>query len=173
MKQNNYGEMILCQEDLFDLLMQGRDITTITNAVIDHSINLKVLSELSNSNDFLSTWQSETMSGGSTEEFDNINQSTWFMPEQYKSLDIASYVLSLCKSEAELQRVGQELLLYQEKNQFELLQYLKYLVDTMKENGIVWGVGRGSSVASYVLYLLEIHKVDSIFYDLDPTEFLR
>ena len=55
----------------------------------------------------------------------------------------------------------------------DVLQFLKYMVDTLRENNIVWGVGRGSSVASYVLYLLGVHKVNSIKYDLDPTEFLR
>ena len=56
---------------------------------------------------------------------------------------------------------------------FDLLSYLKYLVDTMRENNIVWGVGRGSSVASYVLYLIGIHKIDSIKYNLDIHEFLK
>ena len=95
------------------------------------------------------------------------------MPEQYQELDIAEHALSLCKSEDELQRVGQELLIYQERDMFPLLRYLKYLVDTMKSNNIIWGVGRGSSVASYVLYKLEIHKVNSLYYDLDIRDFLR
>jgi DNA polymerase III alpha subunit len=43
----------------------------------------------------------------------------------------------------------------------------------MRSNNIVWGVGRGSSVASYVLYLLGVHKVDSIKYGLDIREFLK
>ena len=43
----------------------------------------------------------------------------------------------------------------------------------MQENNLIWGVGRGSSVASYVLYKLGVHRIDSIFYDLDPGEFLR
>jgi DNA polymerase III alpha subunit len=55
----------------------------------------------------------------------------------------------------------------------DLLKYLKYLVDTMRENKIVWGVGRGSSVASYALYLIGVHKVDSIKYQLDINEFLK
>jgi DNA polymerase III alpha subunit len=54
-----------------------------------------------------------------------------------------------------------------------LLFYLKYLVDAMRENKIVWGVGRGSSVASYVLYLIGVHRIDSIKYDLDIKEFLK
>jgi DNA polymerase III alpha subunit len=92
---------------------------------------------------------------------------------EYKSMDIAEYVLGLCKSEAELQRCGQELLLYQERNLFDLLRYLKYLVDVMTENNIIWGVGRGSSVASFVLYKLDVHRIDSLYYNLDVGEFLR
>ena len=107
------------------------------------------------------------------EEFDNICQQQWFMPDEYKNLDIAKWVLDQCKQQHELQRVGQELLLYQKKNLFPLLQYLKYLVDTMKKHNIVWGVGRGSSVASYVLYLIGIHSIDSIYYDLPIEEFLK
>jgi DNA polymerase III alpha subunit len=38
---------------------------------------------------------------------------------------------------------------------------------------IIWGVGRGSSVASYVLYKLGVHRINSLYYNLDATEFLR
>jgi DNA polymerase III alpha subunit len=107
------------------------------------------------------------------EEFDARNQNTWYMPDEYKRLDIAEHVLSLCKTDAELQRVGAELLLFQERNLFDLLCFLKYFVDTMRKNNVVWGVGRGSSVASYVLYLLGVHRINSIYYDLDVTEFLK
>ena len=107
------------------------------------------------------------------EQFDQEQQQQWFMPDQYKELDIAKYLLDQCNSQVELQRVGKELLLYQERNLFPLLCYLKYLVDTLREHNIVWGVGRGSSVASYVLYLLGVHKIDSIKYQLDIKEFLK
>ena len=63
--------------------------------------------------------------------------------------------------------------MFQERNLFNLLKYLKYLVDIMRDNNVIWGVGRGSSVASYVLYLLGVHRIDSMYYDLDPGEFLR
>jgi DNA polymerase III alpha subunit len=82
-------------------------------------------------------------------------------------------VLNLCESEAALQRVGEELLLYQARDLFDLLRYLKFLVDIMKQHNLIWGVGRGSSVASYVLYLLGVHRIDSIHYNLDIAEFLR
>jgi DNA polymerase III alpha subunit len=88
-------------------------------------------------------------------------------------MDIAQWVLDQCKVQAELQRVAQELFLFQERNLFPLLCYLKYLVDTMRKHGVVWGVGRGSSVASYVLFLIGVHKIDSLYYDLPIDEFLK
>lgn len=107
------------------------------------------------------------------EDFDKANQDIWYMPDEYKSIDIAQYVLDLCKTDAELQRVGQELMLYQDRDLFMLLKFMKYLVDTLREHKIVWGVGRGSSVSSYVLYLIGVHKIDSLYYDLDISEFLK
>ena len=91
----------------------------------------------------------------------------------FRSLDIAEYVLNLCSTNAELQRCGQELMMFQERNLFNLLRYLKFLVDLMTQHRLIWGVGRGSSVASFVLYKLGVHKIDSLYYDLDPAEFLR
>lgn len=109
----------------------------------------------------------------SIESFHTFNQQQWNMPDEYKKLDIAQWLLDKCNNETELQRVGEELLLFQERNLFELLQYLKYFVDTMRKNNIVWGLGRGSSVASYVLYLIGVHKINSIYYDLPIEEFLK
>jgi DNA polymerase III alpha subunit len=102
-----------------------------------------------------------------------MNQSQWLMPDEYKKLDIAEHALGLCNSESALQRVGEELLLFQSRDLFDLLRYLKFLVDVMKKHNLIWGVGRGSSVASYVLYLLEVHRIDSLHYNLDIAEFLR
>ncbi len=107
------------------------------------------------------------------DEFHQAKQNSWHMPEEYQQLDIAKWLLDRCTTQQELQRVGQELLLYQERNLFPLLRQLKYLVDTWRNNNVVWGVGRGSSVASYVLYLLGVHRINSIYYDLDIEEFLR
>jgi DNA polymerase III alpha subunit len=95
------------------------------------------------------------------------------MPKEYYDLDIAKWILDQCKSEEELQRAGDELIKFQERNMFVLLQYLKYLVDTMRKNNIVWGVGRGSSVASFVLFLIGVHRINSLYYQLDIGEFLK
>lgn len=166
MNKNKFGEIVFDDVDLCNLLFQKGelpDVTFISDSVsIDNSIvdtKIKI--------------QPPTDNALSVNEFDSLNQQCWYMPDDYKDMDIAKHILDLCDNEEQIQRVGKELLLYQEKNLFDLLKYLKYLVDTMYNNNIIWGVGRGSSVASYVLYLLGVHKIDSIYYDLDPEEFLR
>jgi DNA polymerase III alpha subunit len=95
------------------------------------------------------------------------------MPTDYANFDIAKWCLDQCNNDVELQRVGKELIMFQERNLLNLLCFLRYFVATMRENNIVWGVGRGSSVASYVLYLIGVHKVDSVQFDLDYHEFMR
>lgn len=171
MKINQYSEQIFNEDDLCNLVMTGVDLGTLDGMMVDHTVNIDSVAELLDRvPQLIASSDSNTQT---VEEFDRQCQSNWFMPDEYKQLDIAEYVLSLCKTDAELQRVGTELLLYQERNLFDLLCYLKYLVDTMTTNRLIWGVGRGSSVASYVLYLLGVHRIDSMFYELDPEEFLR
>jgi DNA polymerase III alpha subunit len=109
----------------------------------------------------------------SAEEFHKRNQNKWHIPDVYKNLDVPKLVLDLCSTQEEKQRVAEELLLYQERNLIDLLRYMKYLVDTLTANNIVWGVGRGSSVASFVLYLLGVHKINSLYYGLEISEFLK
>jgi DNA polymerase III alpha subunit len=108
----------------------------------------------------------------SVNEYHSSFQEKWFMPENYFP-NIVEHLYGLCNTQEEEERVSLELELFIQHGMFELLVYLKYLVDTMRENNIVWGVGRGSSVASYVLYLLGVHKVDSIKYELNIHEFLK
>lgn len=165
--------MIFDEDDLCDLIMQGRDLLTMRGAKVTEDINLDRLAHYVENPGELLTWTFPTDSTVAIPEFDAANQSHWFMPDEYKNIDIAEHILSLCQTQAQLQRVGEELLLYQEHDLFDLLRYLKYLVDVMRENHVIWGVGRGSSVASYVLYLLGVHRIDSLYYDLNPREFLR
>lgn len=172
MKQNTNGEMIFGEQDLCNLIMQGRDVTTM-KMIVDHSVNIESAIQILEDPGSLITWTFPDHADISVPEWDKLQQRNWHMPQQYKDLDIAEHVLNLCTTDAELQRVGHELLMYQERNLFDLLRYLHYLVDTMKQNHVIWGVGRGSSVASYVLYLLGVHRINSMFYDLDPSEFLR
>jgi DNA polymerase III alpha subunit len=172
-KTNKFGEIIFDEHDLCDLVMQGHDLSKLNGIIVDTPVDLETAALiLDDVPDFIK-YDKYIEENLSTQDFDHRNQQRWFMPQEYQQLDIAKHVLDLCQTETELQRVGEELLLYQERNLFDLLRYLKYLVDVMQTNRLIWGVGRGSSVASYVLYLMRVHRVNSMFYDLDPTEFLR
>ena len=173
MKTNKFGEIIQSSDDLCSLLMQDLAVWDLADLTVDDSVDLAGAQEWIVNPGAVATWHGAADESLTVEAYDQANQLRWHMPDKYQQLDIAEYILGLCRTQAELQRVGEELLLYQERNLFNLLRYLKYLVDTMRDNNVIWGVGRGSSVASYVLYLLGVHKIDSMFYDLDPREFLR
>ena len=150
--------------------MSGATIESLKGMLVESGVNLETASAYLEQVPELVEYAFTDMT---VEEFDAMKQNSWHMPDEYRHMDIAEYILGLCDSDARLQRCGEELLLFQERNLFDLLRYLKYLVDTLKANHMIWGVGRGSSVASYVLYLLGVHRIDSIFYDLDAREFLR
>ena len=173
MIQDKFGQLVFNESDVVDLVMQGRDIASLNRMLVDDTVELEKASLLLDCVPALTNYDTLNDSAKTLEEFDHRLQQAWHMPQQYKDMDIAQYILSLCNTDAELQRCGQELLLYQERDLFNLLRFLKYLVDTMSGNHVIWGVGRGSSVASYVLYKLKVHRIDSMFYDLDPHEFLR
>jgi len=170
MKYDQYGQGYTDSNELCNLLYRNPQLDISLFQVTDSLEYNRSVAELHAELDLLDSYHKIDMS---VEEFDRVLQSNWRMPEEYKNLDIAAYVLSLCREDYELQRVGEELLLYQERDLFDLLRYLKYLVDTLRKNNIVWGVGRGSSVASYVLFLLGVHKIDSLYYDLSIDEFLK
>ena len=172
MKSNQYGEIILDETDLCDLIMQGRDVTQM-KCVVDPGVEIESAIDLIEDPGQLVAWTFPYNSDISVADWDRAQQRRWHMPDEYKQLDIAEHLVAMCAAPEKLQRVGNELLLYQERGLFDLLRYLKYLVDVMHDNRVIWGVGRGSSTASYVLYLLGVHQIDSMYYDLDIGEFLR
>jgi DNA polymerase III alpha subunit len=171
-KTDKFGQMIFSEQDVMNLYLQGHDFDTLDHLMVDHSIDIETAAHILDNVPAFVRYE-ELAQQQSQEEWDHRCQANWYMPDEYKQLDIAEHVLSLCSTDAELQRCGQELMLFQERNLFDLLRYLKYLVDVMHENRLIWGVGRGSSVASYVLYKLGVHRIDSLYYELDPAEFLR
>jgi DNA polymerase III alpha subunit len=172
MEINNYGAVLLTSDELFENLYTGV-INNFENIYLDSStVNQFNIARNLNKDHFssLKEWQTPKES---IEFFDEANQCIWFMPEDCSSFPIHQWLLDQCKTEQARTRVDDELVLFIQHGMFDMLFYLKYLVDTMRENKIVWGVGRGSSVASYVLYLIGVHKIDSIKYELDVNEFLR
>lgn len=109
----------------------------------------------------------------SPEEYHKAQQENWLMPEKYKNLDIEAWLRSKCVTQEQLARVDAELALFNENLMADVLRLLVYITETLRENDVCWGVGRGSSVASYVLFLIGVHRIDSLKYDLDIREFLK
>lgn len=171
MEINNYGGVFLTPDELFENLYSNT-IKSFENLYLDSTtVNQFNLARNLNKDQFdnLKEWQQPEED---VEAFDKTNQCKWFMPTSYCP-DLIQQIYGMCKTDAQRDRVSSELELFIQHGMLDLLYYLKYLVDTMRENNIVWGVGRGSSVASYVLYLIGVHKIDSIKYELDINEFLR
>jgi DNA polymerase III alpha subunit len=172
MKTDHLGQMIFSEDDCVNMLMRGQSMP-INGMLVDATVDLEAAAVMLENVPTFVQYNELAIQAFSVEDFDRANQGQWLMPDEYKNLDIAEYVLGLCESEAALQRVGEELLLYQARDLFDLLRYLKFLIDVMAKHNLIWGVGRGSSVASYVLYLLKVHRIDSLHYNLDIAEFLR
>jgi len=166
------GQVILSEKNILELIQQNKWQNITDCLLTTQKIAEQYNSIVTNNKDNLDLLKTNTEDNGQ-DLFDQNNRISWFMPEEYKQLDIEDYILKLAETAEQKQRVEQELTLFKSHAMMDVLQFLKYLVDTLRKNNIVWGVGRGSSVASYVLYLIGVHKVDSIKYNLDPTEFLR
>lgn len=101
-----------------------------------------------------------------------IYKNNWFIPQEYKDMDIEKFLITQCPEENHI-RLIKELELYRKNDMISVLQTMKFIIDTLRANNIVWGVGRGSSVASYALFLLGVHKVDSVKYNLPIEEFFK
>ena len=173
MKLDNLGLPRFADRDIIDLIYKGNK-NKIGQIFAESTPDVKLFNKIM-----------EDLRGGiqineyqpmniEQEEFDGILQNEWFMPTKYKNLNIEEYLSTIVSVKSpEWKVVSEELAEFKKRNMYPLLQFLVYLVDFMRENNIVWGVGRGSSVASYVLYAIGIHKINPIQYGLDWREFLR
>ena len=102
-----------------------------------------------------------------------VDTTNWFIPYEYKTMDILDWLYQQCPTPEIRERVVEELRLFAKYDMIPVLKTMKYVVDTLRANNVVWGVGRGSSVASYVLFIIGVHKIDSVKYKLPINEFFK
>jgi DNA polymerase III alpha subunit len=173
MRITKNGEIVVSEKDIIFGLYTGK-ITNLSDLNIDDSNIIEQFNRSCKANadpfEQLELFKDTHLS---LEEFDRKNQEQWYMPNEYREMDIGAYLLEQCKTVEEITRVTEELELFYQHNMIDVLKYLKYLVDTMRKEKVVWGVGRGSSCSSYCLFLLGIHKINSLRYQLDINEFLK
>lgn len=171
--KDQYGRIIYNRQDCYEMLYNGEDISKIKELEWHEDIE-KYNKAIGLNNLETDLLQPISKISKELSEFDDDNQKDWFIPDEYKNMDIWNYTLDKCPDDIpEMTRVCEELTLYDKYGIIDVLKVCVYIVDTLRKNNLVWGVGRGSSVASYVLYLLGVHKVDSIRYGLDINEFLK
>jgi DNA polymerase III alpha subunit len=171
MKIDVYGRCFRSEQELMDLLYEA------TSNIHDGIKESKLIESYNNALDafYVDTPKASSHIDdiGAITEFHKKNQHSFNMPDRYRDIDIVDWIINQCNTNTELSRVEYELSLFQERNLIPILSYLKYLVDVMRENNIVWGVGRGSCTSSYVLYKIGIHKINSLKFNLDIKEFLK
>jgi DNA polymerase III alpha subunit len=172
MQVDKFGKVILSEDEAFSALYSGK-LDSISHIYLNNELAVEDFNRAikinADSIDNLPNYKIEE----NIQSFDKTNRNNWFMPAEYLEFPMEKWLLEQCTTIEEKERVQEEIALFIQHGAFDVLFYLKYLVDTMRKNNIVWGVGRGSSVASYILYLLGIHKINSIKYNLDIKEFLK
>lgn len=172
MKTDQYGQIYFNEKELINALYSG-EIDSLKNILVDDQSTADQFNRARKLNfDSIDALESESKINIEVTEFDKENQSKWFMPKEYCP-NLFEILYGLCQTDEQKNRVSQELELFVKHGMIDLLYYLKYLVDTMRSNNIVWGVGRGSCVASYCLFLIGVHKIDSLKYQLPINEFIK
>ena len=169
MRLDRFSNPILNEQDIFNALYNGHTDILI-KATVDPSPEIEKLANISHTHLLTPI---ELDNSFSLNEYDQAMQTDWFMPDEYRTYDIVDWLYCECKTIEQKTRVTEELKAFAARDMIMLLKWLKYFVDTCKKENILWGLGRGSSVASYVLFLIGVHSVDSIKYNLDWQEFLR
>jgi DNA polymerase III alpha subunit len=166
-----YGQAILSSDNLRELLLQGKNIGHL-NVVHDDDLDLYEKYQdilLRQKVVFLDAPEEKL----SFDDFHLQKADEWIFPEEYQQIDVYKFLIDKCKTQVEIDRVDEEYHLYKERDLVMLLRLFIFLVDYMRKNKFLWGVGRGSSVSSYILYLIGVHRVNSLKYGFDIKDYLK
>lgn len=115
-----------------------------------------------------------------TQIAENLFPLGWSIPDHYKYMNIDEYLIGLVSNveqdnlyDKRIERLSYEIYLFKKLELDDVLKMLIYVIDRLKETKSVWGVGRGSSCSSYLLFLLGLHEVDPVLYEIDIHDFIR
>jgi DNA polymerase III alpha subunit len=166
---DNLGRVVMTVDGLSDLIVAGKEINGLLAEECDDTIKYN---KYGKSNLVLYT---EDMMSETADVYDENAVLRWKTPTEYNITDeeLINWLFEQCSSDVEYERIIEELNMYDDRGLYPLLKHLIYLVDHFRKNDIVWGVGRGSSVSSFVLFLIGIHKVNPLTYELDIKDFLK
>ena len=169
-----YGNCSFATKEVIDLLYSGESISQYT---LDDDIETRMHNE--NAKHFeLDNLLQHMHIDMPADEYHTLLANTWIVPDEYANMDIDVYLtkqLAQRKLDRDvyIDRLADELTEYRDRGMIQILVYLVYMIDVCKQNHIVTGIGRGSSVSSLVLYLIGTHYMDPVKYNLSYKEFLR
>ena len=168
-KINDHGDVVFTEQEAIDLLYINPEFDVSKLYFNDTEQYQSALKELGIDLPTIKTApQRESLS-----EFDKKNIDNWHMPDKYYQINVLEWLLDKCQTDEEKMRVQLEYDMFEKREFIRVLQFLIYFIDTLRANNIVWGVGRGSSVASFCLFLIGVHKINPLLYNLNISEFLR
>jgi len=168
---DDYGRVLVRSDDLTELLYAGYDPSDLSILSDEKIETYNHWCKVFNKQDYQII--PATTPAHTPQEEHARRTATWFIPEEFQNLNVRASLLERCERDDERVRINLEMDLYEARDLLPLLKLMFAMVDHFRRHNIVWGVGRGSSCASYVLYLIGVHKIDSLFYDLDIAEFLK
>lgn len=168
---NKFGQVVVDSDTLRELILHGKNINH-TIPLIDDDIELyqQYQAQLLSTISIFDKVADESMD---IDNFHEIQSSNWLIPAEYATIDVLQWLGDKCKTEQELIRVAEEYALYEARDLIMLLRLFIYLMAYFNENKFICGVGRGSSTCSYILYLIGVHRVDSLKYNLPITDYLK
>lgn len=169
-KIDSYGNAIITVGQAIEVMLRGQ---RLDGCIIDENQEVELFNLNSRLMDCGETVQTPPSGHIDAAEYHKNLSSTWYMPDKYKNTNVEDKLLELVHTDEERARISHEMTLYRQKGLEPLLQLVMYLVDTMRQNKIVWGVGRGSSVSSFVLYVIGLNRINPMIYDLKVEEFLK
>jgi DNA polymerase III alpha subunit len=168
---NNVGQPILNSEQMIEVILRGNSIDYLACTDSDDiELYKKFQNELL---DNPTIFVEKTQDSSDITEYHKTNSNLWIFPDKYKNIDLYKFLINKCSSLDERARVELELKMFEDRGLIPLLHFFIFFVDYMRTNGYVWGVGRGSSVSSFILYLIGIHKINSMKYELEITDYLK
>ena len=163
------GDIALDVPELERFLLSGKELN-------EHVFVKEVTPEINEFNSFL---DDELGIKGSMRPLN----TSWNLPQEYLEIDVEKLVkdrlidtsdgMSDDEILSRLERVNMELAAFEQLRLTDFLKTLLFIINTLEKNGKVWGVGRGSSVSSYVLYLLGVHDIDSFRFNLSFSDFIK
>ena len=132
--------------------------------------HIKVL-ESRDSKLFKEKYNKDISSSG--EEIEMAPDTTYDESDLKKIIDGISLPRDNTNSKLHNERLQKELDYFNNNNLNYIIVKMYSLIKQFKEDNVIWGVGRGSSCACYIFYLLEVHDINPIKFDIDFREFSK